>query len=379
VAVLAAGGLAAVAIVQPEVRSALGDGAQVVAGWGSRLRDLAATLPAAETEERSLTGESASMLLIVGEGDTAAFALVSAGPNGPPAVTVLPQDLLVAVPGFGEYRLGAAMVFEGPDLVALAVMNQFGIRLDRTVVLAPGEFASAFSAAVPVDLAVPFFVDDGSSVIRQLPAGESLVDPTLVEELLVTPGAGDAFEWIQRQGAVWRAALTEIAARPAIADALMAGAGSGAADLLLTVAGDQEAVVATLPVELADDGGARSALTTVGNRIDGFIAERFGHLLLRPEGRPRIEILNGNGRIGSTRAVADILVRHGFRLIRTDNADTFDHTDTLVIAQGEAAEPTAREIVELLGHGLLFLEVRAPSGIVDVSIIVGTDVPTGEG
>ena len=99
----------------------------------------------------------------------------------------------------------------------------------------------------------------------------------------------------------------------------------------------------------------------------------------RPEGRPRIEILNGNGRIGSTRVVADILIRHGFRLIRTDNADTFDHTDTLVIAQGEAAAAHAREIVELLGHGMLFLEVRAPSGIVDASIIVGTDVPTGEG
>ena len=378
VGVLVVAGVAA-AVVLPEVRSAMRDGADTVSGWGTHLRDVAATLPQAEAEERALTGESASMLVVVGEAEAAAFALVSSGPSGPPAITVLPQDLLVSVPGFGEYRLGEAMAFDGAGLVALAVMNEFGVRIDHTIVLAPGGFAAAFPSPIAIELAVPFFVDDGSGVIRQLPGGRSVVDPALLEELLVTAGAGDAFEWIQRQGAVWRSVLVEVAAQPAVADAIVGVSGSAAADLLVTVAGAEDAVVATVPVEGADDGGARSALTTVRDRIDGFIAERLGHLLLRPAGRPRVEILNGNGRIGSTRAVADILIRHGFRLIRTDNADTFDYTDTLVIAQGEAAEATAREIVELLGHGLLFLEVRAPSGIVDASIIVGTDVPTGEG
>ena len=201
----------------------------------------------------------------------------------------------------------------------------------------------------------------------------------LLEELLVAEGTGDPFEWIQRQGTAWRAILGAVEVEPRVADRLLATESADVADLLVTVAGAEDAVVATLPVEPADDGGNRTALTTVGDRIDGFVAERLGHLLLRPEGRPRIEILNGNGRIGSTRVVADILIRNGYWLVRTDNADTFDHTDTLVIAQGSAAEAIAREIVDLLGHGLLYLEVRAPSGIIDVSIIVGTDVPTGEG
>ena len=60
-------------------------------------------------------------------------------------------------------------------------------------------------------------------------------------------------------------------------------------------------------------------------------------------------------------------------------ADAFDYEQTLVIAQGDQAEAAAREIVELLGRGLLFLEVRAPSGVVNVSIIVGQDIPSGEG
>lgn len=372
-------GVGIAVVTRAEVRSVMAEGAETVAGWGTRLRDLAATLPQVEAEERSLTGESVSMLVVIGEAEAAAFALVSSGPSAPPAVTVLPQDLLVSVPGFGEYRLGEAMAFEGADLVALSVMNEFGVRIDHTAVLSPGSLAAAFPSPITIDLAVPFFVDDGAGVVRQLPAGESIVDPALLEEILVTAGAGDAFEWIQRQGAVWRSVLAEVEAQPAVADGIAGSTGTAGADLLVTVAGAEDAVVATLPVKGADDGGTRSALTTVGDRIDGFVAERFGHLLLRPEGRPRIEILNGNGRIGSTRVVADILIRHGFRLIRTDNADTFDYTDTLVIAQGEAAAATAREIVDLLGHGLLFLEVRSPSRIVNASIIVGTDVPTGEG
>ncbi len=369
----------AAAILSRDVRGVFTEGAEVVIGWSTRLRDLAATLPETETEERSLGGESASMLVVVGEAGAAAFALVSTGPTGPPSLIVLPQDMLVSVPGFGEYRLGEAMLFEGSELVALSVTNQFGIRIDRVVVLAPGSLAAAFTAPLTVDLAAPFFVDDGSSIVRQLPAGESQVAPDLIEELLVTAGAGDAFEWIQRQGTTWRSILAAVEAEPRVADRLLTPAGAEAADLLVTVAGAEDAVVATLPVERADDGGGRDALTALGDRVDGFIAERLGHLLLHPEGRPRIEILNGNGRIGSTRVVADILIRNGYWLIRTDNADSFDHTDTLVIAQGEASEATAREIVELLGHGLLYLEVRAPSGIIDVSIIVGTDVPTGEG
>ncbi len=319
------------------------------------------------------------MLVVVGKGDAAAFALVSTGPNSPASVIVLPQDLLVSVPGFGEYRLGQAMLFEGPDLVALSVTNEFGIRIDRVVVLPAGALAAAITSPVTIDLVAPFFVDDGTSIVRQLPAGESQVTADLLEELLVAEGTGDPFEWIQRQGTAWRAILGAVEVEPRVADRLLATESADVADLLVTVAGAEDAVVATLPVEPADDGGNRTALTTVGDRIDGFVAERLGHLLLRPEGRPRIEILNGNGRIGSTRVVADILIRNGYWLVRTDNADTFDHTDTLVIAQGSAAEAIAREIVDLLGHGLLYLEVRAPSGIIDVSIIVGTDVPTGEG
>lgn len=351
----------------------------VVAGWSTSLRDLAATIPEAEIDSRAV-GESRSMLVVIGAGEEdSAFALIAVSPDGMPTVVVLPRNLLLAVPGFGEFRLADALVFEGPSLAALAVTNQFGVRIDQLVALERGAVAAAMPGPVTVDLNAALFVRGSSGLDRLVAAGRSVISPDLLETLLVEPGEGDSFEFVQRQGAAWRAILDQVAADPRVADRLLAeGGGTLAADILVTVAGHEAGVVATVPVERAESV-IGSGLAPVSGRAEAFIAERVGHLLIRPEGRPRIEILNGNGRIGTTRVVADILVRNGFRLIRTDNADSFDHATTLVIAQGEKAQAVAREVVELLGRGSLFLEVRAPSGVVDVSIIVGDDIPSGEG
>jgi hypothetical protein len=210
--VLVIGGVAAAVVFVPAVRDGFDGAVDTGDDWGHRLRHLAATVPEAETEERSLQGESASLLLVVGEPGAAAFALVASGPNAPPSVTVLPQDVLLSVPGFGEYRLGEAMLFEGAELVSCPSPNW--IRIDRVVTIPPGGLAAAVGTQVPVELAEPFFVDDGTAVVRQLPAGESLVSPDILEDLLVTPGAGDAFEWVQRQGAAWRSVLAAVAADP---------------------------------------------------------------------------------------------------------------------------------------------------------------------
>jgi hypothetical protein len=351
----------------------------LVAGWSSTLRDLAATIPEAEIDSRAV-GESRSMLVTLGSAEGgSAFALVAVSPTGIPTVIVLPQTLLLAVPGFGEFRLVDALAFEGPDLAALAVTNHFGVRIDQVVALERGAVAAAMPGPVTVELTAPFFARGDAGIERLVPAGPSVVTPEMLETLLVEVGEGDAFEFIQRQGAAWRTILEQVAADPRVADRLLAeGGGTSAGDILVTVAAHDAGVVATIPVERAESV-AGAGLAPVSGRADAFVAERIGHLLLRPEGRPRIEILNGNGRIGTTRVVADVLIRHGFRLVRTDNADTFEYAATLVIAQGGDHQATAREIVELLGRGSLFLEVRAPSRVVDVSIIVGDDIPSGEG
>jgi hypothetical protein len=72
------------------------------------------------------------------------------------------------------------------------------------------------------------------------------------------------------------------------------------------------------------------------------------------------------------------VVRRGFRVVRTDNADRFDYPTTLVVAQGQDAVEAAREVAGVVGAGSVYLEEASPSLVVDISIIVGLDIPAGE-
>ncbi len=380
-AVAIAAAVGAGAVLQWDwVRARAADAADQVSRWSTKLRDTAATLPAAEVEARTVTGESVTALLVIGTGEgDSAFALLSVPPSGPPALVVLPQSMLVSVPGYGEFRLVDALAFEGPDLVALSVINQFGVRVDHVAAIPAGTVASAVDVPLTVNLVSPFFVEEGGVVRRVVDAGPSDVTPAIVESLLVDPGDGDPFSWVQRQGATWRAILARVLRQPSVADRLLLEAGGqDVADLMVTVAGRDDTVIATVPVERAESA-YEGTVAPVPDRVDGFVAERLGHALIRPGGRPRIEILNGNGRVGATRTVAETLVRLGFHLVRTDNADRFDYPETIVIGQGTQNEGAAREVAAALARGSLQLEVRAPSAVVDVSIIVGGDIPAEEG
>ena len=360
-----------------EVVEAIGD-------WSTRLRDIAAVEHRTEVELRSREGESGSVFITLGSGPgDAAFALLATAPEAPSILVVLPQDLLVDTPGFGELRLVDALVFGGPDLAALAVINQFGIRLDAVAALPGGSIAAGLLGPVVVDLSVPFFVEGSdNSVTRILPGGRTEVMPDFVETLLVMAGVGDVFEWIQRQGSAWRAILNAVGEAPEVADRITALGGGDAAygaDLLVTAAAEPDAIMETVPLSRVATSVGLEAVAPLGDQTETFFRERMGHLLLRPGGRPRIEVLNGNGRVGTTGDISRILIRAGFRLVRTDNAENFDFEDTLVVAQGSQAEGWGREVAEILGQGLLFLEIQAPSNAVDVSIIVGHDIPSGEG
>jgi hypothetical protein len=137
--------------------------------------------------------------------------------------------------------------------------------------------------------------------------------------------------------------------------------------------------VTLLPVVAVSAAGVEDGFKVDPEAASGFVASRLGHLLLAEGERPRVEILNGNGRILTTRTVATTLIRAGFRVVNTDNADSFDYEESLVVAQGREHQADAERVLSILGRGSLLLELRAPSGVVDVSIIVGQDLPVGEG
>ncbi len=351
--------------------------------WSTRLQRIADEAAEAEIEERTGEAVSQSLLVVIGSSaDDAAFALFALSADGEATVTLIPQAMYAVLPGYGETLLADAMDYEGPDLVALAVVNLLGVRVDHVLELPAGSLAEALGGDVEIDLPVPLFEEDEEGVTRRvLGDGVQEVSTASIELLLVEPGVGDPFEWLQRQGAAWRGVINSISADEDTADRIGAagpGGGQEAADALLAVALSEDFSLASLPVEVPEAGDPNTFVLPTAV-VNEYVAARFGHLLLREGDRPRIEILNGNGRIGTARPVAEALVPLGFRVVRTDNADRFDYETTQVIAQGEDAEDAAREVALALGTESVFVELRLPSGVVDVSIIVGLDMPAGEG
>jgi hypothetical protein len=351
--------------------------------WSTRLQRMADEATEAEIEERTGDAVSQSVLIVVGSSaDDAAFVLVALSPDADATVTLVPQSTYAMLPGYGEALLAEAMDYEGADLLELAVINLLGIRVDHVLELPTGSLAEAIGGPITIDLPVPLFEEDEQGVTnRVFDDGVQEVSAESIELLLVEPGIGDPFEWLQRQGAAWRGIFSSIEADEAIADRVgLGGFGGGqeVADLLLAVALSDDYSLTSLPVEVPEAGDPSTFVLPTGE-VQAYVAGRFGHLLLREGERPRLEILNGNGRIGTARPVADLLVRLGFRVVRTDNADRFDYETTQVIAQGEDAEDAAREVALALGTESVFVELRLPSGVVDVSIIVGLDMPAGEG
>jgi hypothetical protein len=85
----------------------------------------------------------------------------------------------------------------------------------------------------------------------------------------------------------------------------------------------------------------------------------------------RVLIYNGAGRPGIAGQAATQLIRAGFRVIDTKNADTFNYKTTLVIVQRGPVEKGA-EVVKALGVGTVS-EKRTDQDVSDIVVLIGRD------
>ena len=92
-------------------------------------------------------------------------------------------------------------------------------------------------------------------------------------------------------------------------------------------AADPDRMLTVIPVTRISLSGGEGFLVS-NEAADAFIDDRLSHLVLREGERPRVEVLNGNGRTQATRLVAESLVNRGFRVIKTDNADAFTYEES---------------------------------------------------
>ncbi len=331
----------------------------------------------------SVSDSGSSLLAIVvdDDGDATSIALVAASADGPDRVILIYPSLLVTLPGYGENLLSNAPRFGGAELAQVTLANLAGVRVDSVVIWSAVELETAIGQEVLVDLPAAFLVGEGDAEVVVAAAGETLRSPEELARFMIERGTASELDHLQRQGAVWRALLAAVAEDGDLADRLVGAADAvGEARTALVGVATGDPVVTLINAErIEPTGGGEERYQLDGGAAAEFVAEHVPYLRLAEEPRVRIEVLNGNGRIGTTRPVAGRLIDAGYRVVITDNADRDDYQVTRIIAQGRENQEAAVAIRELIGRGDVSIEVRQPSGVVDVTIVVGEDLPAGQG
>jgi len=152
-----------------------------------------------------------------------------------------------------------------------------------------------------------------------------------------------------------------LAAQPAMSPTDFSSTDDAPAAASLLAAG--ETLVQIMPSEVV--GG--SILSIAQPDLDQLMTQLFG---TTPP--VRAEVRNGNGSPGVGGDVAALLIPAGFRIVLSENADTFDYKTTEVVANGTDNEAEAAKALDALGVGKITVS-QISSGLADVSVTVGQD------
>ncbi|NND84838.1 MAG: LytR C-terminal domain-containing protein [Acidimicrobiia bacterium] len=325
----------------------------------------------------TISGDGASLLLIVTDREEpVAFALLATHPDVDDRVLLFPPGLLTVLPGFGSWELDRADAFGGPGLSAVSLTNLTGARVDGTVRVPVEAIAGLLDGAV-IELDEPILRVEGDDQVVVVAAGNEARDAERIAVILGEQGVGDQLAWLVRQGSVIELLLEGIAATAGEVDRLLevsTGDLTLARDVLAAVAGDPGSRITAAQVRpIASLGGSEERYQLAVDDAEAFIEDEASYLLIADGPRPRVEVLNGTERVQVTPPIAAELVEAGYRIVRTDNADRTDYAVTRIVGHTEANQSAALSVFDVLGFGEVRLEVRQPSGIVDITVIVGDD------
>jgi LytR cell envelope-related transcriptional attenuator/LytR_cpsA_psr family len=280
------------------------------------------------------------------------LALVGSGAGErPPTFFTVPFDLTMTVPGQGEARAAEVAGLQARTM-RVAISNAFGVWASHYAVLRLDGLVAAVDRSGGIEVAVPgTYVTDAG----QLGPGPQELSGEQVAALLgVRDGRGEARWAAVVQGVLGRSLdlqdedLLESSGADGVRRALRASAGAGLS-LFPTVSVASSVLVPRQP------------------DLDREVARAFGW------GSPvPVIVENGVGVPGLGEDVAAMLLPEGYRVVVSQNAEPFGYERTQVVANGHAALADARRIREALGVGRVGVS-RVPSGIGDITIIVGED------
>ncbi|MEW6059644.1 MAG: LytR C-terminal domain-containing protein [Actinomycetota bacterium] len=299
-----------------------------------------------ETPERSIPSggksvRSTLVLLDVRTEQGPLIAVVGSSGSRPAVGVIVPETVFLTIPGQGDGSARDAALLPGRQ-AALAISNLLGVWVPHYAVTDVRHLAAVVDRAGGIHLYGKSEDGAGVAAALQMKTGRQLTwKQTLV-------GLFDSHpSWRKND-------FTETDDGPAVAEALTAAKG---------------ATVEVLPAVTVTSGFDRPDYAAMAK----LVSRAFGAPNRQPTG---VIVLNGTGRPGIGESVAARLIPAGFRIAISQNASRFDHKRTLVVANTASLQPVAQRIRHLLGVGTVSI-AGVPSGLGDVTIVVGRDYLTG--
>ena len=279
------------------------------------------------------------------------LAVVGVPGDGEPFLMPLSTELTVTMPGQGETSMAGVTALPG-DSMRVALSNMSGIWIDHFAVLTLRDIAAAVEAAGGLALNLPASYPTTTDVLG--PGELTLTGPQA--KAFLAGATDDA-------GVRWEILLSAMLADPiplVTAPSVEADDGE-AVNATLTAARGAE--VLTMPTE--------RVTATIVLPIYPSLDEMLSRRLDTPVPVSTI-VQNGSGEPGVGEAVAVQIIPAGFRVVLSQNAQTFDLTHTDVFANGPDHEGEARTVKAALGVGRVRV-AAVPSNVGDITIVVGKD------
>jgi LytR cell envelope-related transcriptional attenuator/LytR_cpsA_psr family len=296
-------------------------------------------IPPSDLLAFSITGAPSALAATIGGGQTRSSA---AG--------VVPPNLTFVMPGAGEMNSDRIQDLAG-DQMRLGVSNIGGTWDGHYAAMDIERFGGVIDrlGGLTVDLS-----DVYPAGAEALGPGSTRLSGAQVVSLLRTRADDTA----SRFADVLRALL---AAQPAMSPTDFSSTDDPQTAAAMLAPGATR--VEIMPSEVV--GG--SILSVAQPDLDDLMTELFG-----TSTPARAEVRNGNGSPGVGGEVAAQLIPAGFRIVLSENADTFDYKTTEVVANGTENEAAATAALDAIGVGKITVS-QISSGLADVSVTVGQD------
>jgi hypothetical protein len=296
--------------------------------------------PEGSTSAEGRSVRSTLVLLDVRTDAGPLMAVVGSSGTRRPAALIVPGTAFLAIPGQGDGSAADAGLLPGPQ-AAMAISNLLGVWISHYAVMDMARLSAVVDRAGGIALYGK--TEDGAGVTAALgmKAGLQLTWNETLSGLFAAHPRWKANDFGETDNG------------RVVAEALSAARGAG---------------VEVLPMLSAASGLARPDDAAIAK----LVSKVFGVPGRVPTG---VIVLNGTGWPGVGESIAARLIPAGFRIEISQNASSFAHKKTLVVANTASLQRVAERIRRLLGVGRVSI-AGVPSGLGDVTIVVGRDYLT---